>query len=698
MDKDNVLRLLIVEASQNDAEIIASVLRNAGYAVRARNAEDGEDVEAALRDQLPDLVICSTELEGFGLGDAIALLQRTGATIPVIATAASADEATVVEALRTGARDLVGRAQPDHLQLVVGREMEFIRAQRSLRRNDAALRESQKRCQALLESSRDAIAYVHEGMHVFANRAYLELFGYNEFPELEGTPIMDMVAPDDHAKFKEFLRGRGTSGDGAGGDLDSIDLRGVLPDGSLFDATLELAPATIDGEPCTQIIIRSRLDQEELEKKIKQLSMKDLVTGLYNRQYLMDAVNEAVTRAETENARSGLLQIVLDDFRGIKERVGVAGSDLVMGDIARLLESHVDEKDVLARYGDNSFALVTTGSDEDTLRRLGDTLCTAVGDHISEVGTVSVTVACSIGAAIISGEVTDAQEILGQVEFACEKAHAAGGGRAEVFNRAAEQGSAKDRQEQWVSRIRSALKQDGFRLVYQPIVSLHGDANEMYEVLLRMLGDDGTEMNPGDFLGPTEQVGLMAEVDRWVFEHAIEVLAQRLHSGVRTRFFVKLSAASITDEGLAQWLSETLKARRLPGDAVVLEISESVAFTHLKQAKSLVKHTKELHCGLALEHFGSGLNSFNLVKHLPADYLKIDGTFMRDLAENQETQETVKSLTDMAHSMGKLTIAEWVEDAGTLAVLWQCGVNYIQGYFLQEPDGALSYDFSEGVL
>ncbi|HDK03182.1 MAG TPA: EAL domain-containing protein, partial [Gammaproteobacteria bacterium] len=161
---------------------------------------------------------------------------------------------------------------------------------------------------------------------------------------------------------------------------------------------------------------------------------------------------------------------------------------------------------------------------------------------------------------------------------------------------------------------------------------------------------------------------------------------------------VKLSAASIIGGDLVEWLSETLKERRLPGDAVVLEIAESVAFTHLKQAKALVKQIRELHCGLALDHFGSGLNSFNLVKHLPADYLKIDGTFMRDLAENRETQDTVKSLTDMAHSMGKLTIAEWVEDAGTLAVLWQCGVNYIQGYFLQEPDATLSYDFSEGVL
>jgi diguanylate cyclase (GGDEF)-like protein/PAS domain S-box-containing protein len=692
VDKGNVLHLLIVETSQNDAEIIASVLRNAGYAVRARNAEDGEDMATALQEQVPDLVICSTELDGFSLGEAVELLARTGKTVPVIATATSTDEGAVIDALRTGARDLVGKAQPDHLQLVVGRELEFIRAQHTLRRNDAMIRESRKRCQALLESSRDAITYVHEGMHVYANRAYLELFGYSEFSELEGTPIMDMVAPGDHAKFKEFLR-RHAKGDEA---PDTLELSGLLPDGNTFDAAMNLAPATIDGEPCTQIIIRSRLDQEELEKKIRQLSMKDIVTGLYNRQYLMDALNEAVSR--TGDTRSTLLHIVLDDFKGIKERVGVAGSDLVMGDVARLLEGRVGEHDVLARFGDNAFALITPEPDPAAVRRLADGLRTAIVDHISEVGTISIATTCSIGIAAVTEEVTGAQDILVQADFACEKAQSAGGNRVEIFNPAVEQGSAKDRQRQWVERIRTALEKDRFRLVYQPIVSLHGDANEMYEVLLRMLSEDGGELVPSAFLAPTEQAGLMADVDRWVFGHAIDVLAQRLQSGIHTRFFIKLSAASITGGGLVEWLSEALKERRLPGDAVVLEIAESVAFTYLKQAKALVKQTGELHCGLALEHFGSGLNSFNLVKHLPADYLKIDGTFMRDLAENQETQDTVKSLTDMAHSMGKLTIAEWVEDAGTLAVLWQCGVNYIQGYFLQEPDANLSYDFSEGVL
>lgn len=694
MDKDNVLRLLIVEASLNDAEIIASVLRNAGHAVRANNVEDAEDMQAALKTQIPDLVIGSMDLPDFGLNEVMELLAQTGKTIPVIASTATwGDETAVVQALRAGARDLISKEQPEHLQLVVGRELEFIHAQRALRRNDASLRESEKRCHALLESSRDAIAYVHEGMHVYANQAYLELFGYAAFEELEGTPIMDMVAPDDHNRFKEFLRNYGK------GDVDGqIELHGLLPDGNTFDALLELAPASIEGEACTQIIIRSQLDQKELEQKIKQLSMKDLVTGLFNRQYLMDALDDAVSRAESKGTPSSLLQIALDDFKTIKEKVGIAASDLVVGDVAKLLQSHVPEGDVLARFGDNAFALITHVADPAGVSTVAESIRAAIADHISEVGTNSVTTTCSIGVSLINEDACATQDILGQADLACEKAHGAGGNRVEVFNAAVEQRSGMEKQQQWTDRIQSALDQNRFRLVYQPIVSLHGDANEMYEVLLRMVDENGQEIPPNEFLAPTEQAGLMATVDRWVLAHAVGVLAQRLQAGIHTRFFVKLSAASITDETLIPWLSDLLKEHRLPGDGLVLELSESVAFTHLKGAKALVKRTRELHCGLALEHFGSGLNSFNLVKHLPADYLKIDGTFMRDLAENAETQDTVKSLTDMAHSMGKLTIAEWVEDAGTLAVLWQCGVNYIQGYFLQEPDVTLTYDFSEGVL
>jgi multidomain signaling protein FimX len=183
-------------------------------------------------------------------------------------------------------------------------------------------------------------------------------------------------------------------------------------------------------------------------------------------------------------------------------------------------------------------------------------------------------------------------------------------------------------------------------------------------------------------------------VDRWVIAHSIHAVAERRRAGHETTLFVKLSAQSLQDEELLPWLSQELQTQRLQGDSLVFEVAEATAVTHLKQVKALSKGLQELHCGFSLEHFGNGMNSFQLLKHLSVDYLKIDGSFMHNLATDQENQTLVKSMTEMAHSMGKTTIAEFVEDANSLAVLWQCGVNFIQGHFLAEPTSTLDYDFA----
>jgi len=209
-----------------------------------------------------------------------------------------------------------------------------------------------------------------------------------------------------------------------------------------------------------------------------------------------------------------------------------------------------------------------------------------------------------------------------------------------------------------------------------------------------MFGKEDNEILPDQFIPIAEETGLIFDVDRWIIAKAMEVLAERRSSGSNTIFFIKLSGISIANDDLLPWIIKQLKKNRLEGDNVVFELSESAVVNQLKIAQAFLKGLIELHCGFSLEHFGVGANSVQLLKHLPANYLKIDGSFMHKLASNRENQEIIGSIANMAISRNMTTIAEFVEDASSLAILWQCGINLIQGYFLQEPDKIMNYDFS----
>jgi multidomain signaling protein FimX len=691
MEQEHTLRLLVVEESRNDAEALANVLRNAGQASRLSYAEDSESLEKALDKQTPDLVLCARSLETVSLADVVQVLARRGLNIPLVAIGESGDEKDIIEAMRQGANDLCSYDRPEHLQLVVNRELSQLKTSQSAQNFELKFHESEKRARMLMESSRDAIAYVHEGMHIFANSSYLEMFGFDSLEEIEGTPILDMVAPDDHVEFKEFLRNFGKD-DSTEGKLQT---HGMLPDGTVFDAVMELAAASIDGEPCTQIVIRNQVvNNRELEQKLKFLTKQDVLTGLYNRQYFIEELELAVTNTVSGTESAAVIYMLMDNFKDIKDKVGIGVADMVISDIAELIKTHTGEHDIVARFGDHSFTLLRRNCDGENIEALGETLRHAVEDHISTVEDQSVTTTCSIGMSIVAESTPSAQEVLSRADLACEVARSSGGNRCHLHNPVVDERIGKERNQQVHTLIREALENDQMQLLYQPIVSLQGDTSEKYEVLLRMLNDENEYILPGQFLPIAEETGQLAEIDRWVISRAVSRLAEHRAKGSDTRFFIKLSAASLIDEDMAQFISDCIREARLPGDALTFEFAEKHASQHLKHTKALAKTLQELHCGTALEHFGAGPNSFQLLKHLPVDFLKIDGSFIHNLASDNDNQAMVKSILDTANSMNRKCIAEYVEDAHSLAVLWQSGIHFIQGNFLQEPSESLEYDFT----
>ncbi|MGB2790164.1 MAG: bifunctional diguanylate cyclase/phosphodiesterase, partial [Dokdonella sp.] len=587
-----------------------------------------------------------------------------------------------------GARGLALQNRADHLQVIVRREFEALTMRRSVRRLENALRESERRCSDLLDSSRDPIAYVHEGMHVRANRAYLETFGYEDFEDIESMSILDMVAADDAEDFKALLK-KLSKGERP---PQKLNLKAQRGDGSTFDAVMEFAEAMYEGEPCQQIVFRQQAVDAVASEELEELRTKDLITDLFNRKYLTTELDRVVAAANAGTSDQALILLELDNYKTVLDGIGLGNTDLLLGDMANLMKRHLKETDIAGRLGEHTFGIIVCERNAEAVAQLTEALRKAFEERIFEVGKNSINLTISVAGSLIVESASNGNAVLDRASLTLRTIQAEGGNRARVFDPAAKDKEDAEKNRHWLKLIKDALSNDGYILFYQPVISLQGAEGEFYEVLLRMKGPKG-EILPAFFMPIAEQHGLLPQLDRWVIGTAIKAIAEREQGGRKTSFFIKLSPQSLEDPGLLPWIALQLKNARQRGDALIFEMPESKVVTNLKPARAFVRGLEQLHCGFALEQFGSGLNSFQLLKHIPAHYLKIDRSYMADLPKNKENQERIKSMCDQAHNAGKLTVAEFVEDAASMAILFSCGMNFVQGNFLQEPEQVMTYDF-----
>ncbi|MEE2729837.1 MAG: EAL domain-containing protein [Pseudomonadota bacterium] len=686
--KAETIKLLILHESPDDAEQLMNLIRNSGRATRGQMIEHTDGLVQALGAGQWDLMLLRPEANDMFAMECLKEVKKQSKDIPAILLVDEYDAEEVVEGLREGYEDVVVKDDQDRLILVIQRELRNLMERRARRSAELHLKEAEKRCAVLLDSSRDAITYVTDGMHTYANDSYLELFGYDDAEDLEGMPIMDMVAPKDHEEFKQFLRAY------SAGESDSNEFlcHGLCTDGTEIQARMIFSNATYDGEPCTQILIRTNQADAELQEKLKEISSQDLLTGLYNRSHFTQELDKVMQWAVTQSKTAVLAYMQLDNFASVQSDIGIAGADMVLADIATLIREMLPEGTILARFGDEIFTALIKEKSLEEGRAIGESVRGAVEDHLSEVQERTVQVTASIGITLISENTDDAEEIVTRAHQASEQVREENplGNGVSVFDPASIK---KIDPSDTGAVVQDAIDKGLFKLLFQPVIDLRGGSGELYEAFLRMVDDDGKEVSPNDFLGAASQQELSEKIDRWVILQSIKLLSDHRADGHDTKLIINITGESLKDQTLLPWLSVALKAARMPSDAIVFQFSESDATTYLKQAKEFTRGLKELHCKISISRFGCSLNPFNTLKHLEVDYLKVDGSFMKDIGSD-ESREALKEMVAAAHAQGKLTIAPFVESAAILSTLWQIGVNYIQGYYLQAPTEQMNYDFS----
>jgi diguanylate cyclase (GGDEF)-like protein/PAS domain S-box-containing protein len=690
---EQAIELLVIGNTTSEVEAYLVALRNNGNPAHASRIDhDADELGSALKEKKTlDLVIYTIDTEALDTTQLFALIGAINPIIPVIAVSDSPDEELQLELMGQGITDLVQRKNHPHLVQVILREHKHLRAMRRLQRLEHQLEEAEERCDALTESSRDAIAYVHEGMHVTANRAYLELFGLAGEDEIEGLPILDMIAPVEHQPFKKLLRKLSADTEHS----SEMKTTCVRDNGTQFSAELHFTPASIDGESCTQVIIRDQSISREVEEKLRLLSTQDVQTGLYNRQYFISQLDDETKHHFEHGQRpQSLFYITLDNFTEIRSKTGIKKSDALLLKIAGEIRNTTSKDDLLARFGDHTFTILSPRQDLSDTEAMARNICDTVAAHRLEETDYDLNPSCSIGVVFSSENILSGHDFVTQAYHACEKVRSDGGNDFHIADTQTPEGTESTVSEYNLSNlVRYAFENDQFQLAYQPMVSLHGDTRENYSITVRLIDESHEAIQPEHFLSQANALNRMPELDRWVIRRAIDELSKQRKQGKKINFLITISGATLEDDTLLLFICDCLRDYEAKGSWVTFQFDDTEARAHLHQLQKLIEGLKKIKCKTCIGHFGLAKKPESILGSIPLDFIQFHSSFLTDLFENQDKQDALNHLNEVVQEQNIKTIASGVEDASSLAILWSIGVNYIRGHFIQEPSLCIDYDF-----
>jgi diguanylate cyclase (GGDEF)-like protein/PAS domain S-box-containing protein len=547
---------------------------------------------------------------------------------------------------------------------------------------EAALREAEaeERFRIAFQEAPVGIAVADlDGGLVRVNRALCEITGHPR-EHLETLTLSDLLHPEDRAEDAAAVA-----------RLLAGDARRHRAERRVVDAAGDTVPVdmgvalVLDHDVPHHLLVQVNdiTERKHVERQLRHLAEHDPLTGLFNRRRF----EQALDRLLGHGVGGAVLAIDLDHFKLVNDTLGHSVGDELIVHVAKLFRQRLRSGDTLARLGGDEFAVILPGADTREATHVASDLLDALNDSSRDADPSSAMrwVTASVGIASLGDGSGSAEQTLIEADIAMYDAKEAGRNRVALFDATSNRQGRMQERLTWADRIRSALDEDRFVLHAQPIVSLSDDPTPRYELLIRMLGDDGELIAPGTFLELAERMELVQSIDRWVISRAVATLAREKRAGRPIMLAINLSAKSVIDPGMPSFIAGELSAAGIDGSGLCLEMTETATVEHVDRAQRFAHEMSELGCEFALDDFGAGFASFYHLKHLVFDHLKIDGEFIRDLPNSKVNQLVVQSVVTIARGLGKRTIAEFVGDAETVALLREYGVDFGQGFYLARP-------------
>ena len=691
MRTQSILNLLVIDDDQLYAERLVHLLGCYYDTINLGFLDDKEELLKSFRQPWDVLVFGNAYDMSFT--DVVGVVQEQSIDLPMICLfneemAASANNDEGLPDIISGT--MVKSLKVDQEMAVVMSiclQHDNLRSRRELRTLRHVLSEAEQRANVLIKNSKSAVAYIDQGIHIFANDPYLQLFGFESMNDAIGVPVVDLIAGGDNVKgFKQFLR----QFDKGSRQEVEFNFESKRMDGSTFEAKLQLAAATLDGEPVTQVIIQQNHNNSaEVAKRLAAAECKDSLTGINNRRGFEEQMAIVYQQARQGVLTAGLLYIQLDNVGKIRSSLGLQGVDATVKQVAYALDELISDGHV-SRFSDTAFTILVEDKSTTELEELAKQIGSRISDMLIEVDKRTTSTTVSIGIVKIETNTAEPSIVLERAMDAINQIMIETSNHGGTYHLYDPSEHANSDDHALAESLVDAIANSRFELSFQPIYDINNDRSDFFEVYLRLpLADaDNTILTPDQFMAVAKTHKLLEKIDRWVLINACKKVNEVRKTHPEARLLVQLTSASLIDKKLPSVASQLIKAVGGAAGVLTLQFNEKDVSDHLTVAKTQFAALNQVSCQMGINNFGSSAKSIEIVSFVQPDMVRLARSYV-DGIDSAENLETVKSLIMRTNEVNVDVLMPYIEDAATMSVAWSVGARYLQGYYLEEPSSTI---------
>ena len=691
MRTQSILNLLVIDDDQLYAERLVHLLGCYYDTINLGFLDDKEELLKSLRQPWDVLVFGNAYDMSFT--DVVGVVQEQSIDLPMICLfneemAASANNDEGLPDIISGT--MVKSLKVDQEMAVVMSiclQHDNLRSRRELRTLRHVLSEAEQRANVLIKNSKSAVAYIDQGIHIFANDPYLQLFGFESINDAIGVPVVDLIAGGDNVKgFKQFLR----QFDKGSRQEVEFNFESKRMDGSTFEAKLQLAAATLDGEPVTQVIIQQNHNNSaEVAKRLAAAECKDSLTGINNRRGFEEQMAIVYQQARQGVLTAGLLYIQLDNVGKIRSSLGLQGVDATVKQVAYALDELISDGHV-SRFSDTAFTILVEDKSTTELEELAKHIGSRISDMLIEVDKRTTSTTVSIGIVKIETNTAEPSIVLERAMDAINQIMIETSNHGGTYHLYDPSEHANSDDHALAESLVDAIANSRFELSFQPIYDINNDRSDFFEVYLRLpLADaDNTILTPDQFMAVAKTHKLLEKIDRWVLINACKKVNEVRKTHPEARLLVQLTSASLIDKKLPSVASQLIKAVGGAAGVLTLQFNEKDVSDHLTVAKTQFAALSQVSCQMGINNFGSSAKSIEIVSFVQPDMVRLARSYV-DGIDSADNLETVKSLIMRTNEVNVDVLMPYIEDAATMSVAWSVGARYLQGYYLEEPSSTI---------
>ena len=682
MNGRHSISIAVLTENQDDVALINGSLRDAGHAAHCHWISQPKNLGETLSAEYVELLIVNCDRYPESIREVVKQKDQFNPEIPVIALRKTADENSIQEAMKFGACDLVSFDLKNRLQSVVTRELRALRVERALNSTIHSATEYKRQLKEYMQESQKAIALVQEGIITDVNDAWLALFRSASNEEVTGLPLMDNFEAESHAAIRGALN---AAIKGKWANDEQLIAKSQVTSGDSDDVRLEFRRFMFDDGPCVKVCVTPpEKPIEEPTKLVHDALKRDPTTLFFHRSQFLERVQKRLQKKPASGLHA-LAYVRVDKFEQICDKVGILNSEEVLAQFAETLRKRMHPRDVAGRFeGTTIMVLLERGSARDA-QVWGKQLCEHIRKQTFDVDDRSAQLTCTVGVCAANEVFGTLEDFVAATVDAYKLGKEAGGNGAFLSEAAKEDTKQQEFDAIWVKHLKAALMENRFRLAQLPIAGLRSDGVEMYDLLVRMLDERGNSVLPSEFLPAAERNNMMKNIDRWMIKAAVDFC----NESDADRVFVRLSKQSILDASTVAWMDQEFDSCKFDCSRLVMQIPERDAAKHIKQTRAIVKKLRTMGVGFAIEHYGIDQERFQILDILKPDYIKVDGELMHTLMTDTNMQKCVENIVRAAAKRNIKSIAERVENANAMAVLFQLGLDYMQGHYVNEPEVVL---------